>query len=102
MSVEMYCRSQHGGLQRDLNGSLKWWINGYSGLVTPPVGTGPAINKQRHTDQASSTPLCFNLLLESYTLLLHIQLKEDESRRGKCLLVRLGVIWGSNLEAYFL
>lgn len=38
------------------------------------------VNKQRHTNAACNTPLCFNLLLEWCTLLLHIQLKEDESR----------------------
>lgn len=43
-------------------------------------------NKQQH--MASCTPLCFSLLLEHYTL-LYIQLREDESRRGKGLLVRL-------------
>lgn len=88
MSVEVYCTV-------DLNRedyreiSMEWWINGYSGLVTPPVGTSPPLNKQQHTDMASYTPLCFNLLLEQRTLLLYIQLKENESRRGKCLPVRL-------------
>lgn len=91
MSVEVYCRSQKAGLQRDLNGGLEWWINGYSGPVTPSVGTGPPVNKWRHTDMASYTPLCFNPLLESCSLLLRIQFKEDESRKGKCLLVRL--VW---------
>lgn len=49
MSVEVYCRYQHGGQQRDINGGLEWWIDGYSGLVAPPVGTGPDANKQHPT-----------------------------------------------------
>ncbi len=102
MSVEVCCRSQQGGLQRDVNGGLESGINRYSGLVTPPVGTGPSVNKQRHTDMASYTPLCFNLLLECCTLLFHIQLKEDESRRGKMSPGETCVIWGSNLAACFL
>lgn len=40
----------------DLNGDLEGWINCYSGLVTPQVGTiPPPLNKQRHADMAAYT-----------------------------------------------
>ena len=97
MSLEVNCWSQQGRLQRNLNGVLEWWIDGFSGLVMLPVSTSPPGNKWRHTDMASYTPLCFNLLLECCTL-LHIQLKWDE-RRGKKVswwgLCDLGIQFGS-------
>lgn len=76
-----------GRLQRDLNGGLEWWINGYSSLVTPPVGTGTQVNKRWHT--YPFTPHFASICC--CTLLLPTQLKEDERKRGKCLLVRL--VW---------
>lgn len=45
VSVKVYCGSQQRALQRDCNGGLEWWINGYSGLITPPFSTGPPVNK---------------------------------------------------------
>lgn len=66
-SVEFYCKNQQGRLQMGLNGSVQWRINGYSGPVTPPVGTSPPVNKQLHTDMASCTPT----LLQSVIGMLH-------------------------------
>lgn len=78
MSVKMYCGSQQG-IQIDLNRGVEWWINGYSGLVTPSHSTSPPINERPHTDMAPYTPFCFYLLLECCTLVFHIQLKEGEN-----------------------